>query len=108
MRLLVGLRLFEAVAGVGPVGAAVLFVRVEKEFVELVLQVVMMRDVLPRALEVVGGQEALDRSRRLALRQSLAALAHHNQKRARKNVARSEEHTSELQSHVNIVCRLLL
>src|SRR6266571_7002616 len=25
-----------------------------------------------------------------------------------KNVGRSEEHTSELQSHVNLVCRLLL
>src|SRR5690242_21669594 len=25
-----------------------------------------------------------------------------------KNVVRSEEHTSELQSHVNLVCRLLL
>src|SRR5690242_21388912 len=27
---------------------------------------------------------------------------------ARPHVARSEEHTSELQSHVNLVCRLLL
>src|SRR5260370_5653393 len=27
---------------------------------------------------------------------------------ARKIVARSEEHTSELQSHLNLVCRLLL
>src|SRR5690242_21116217 len=27
---------------------------------------------------------------------------------ARRNPSRSEEHTSELQSHVNLVCRLLL
>src|SRR5690242_20926339 len=30
------------------------------------------------------------------------------QDRARAQVERSEEHTSELQSHVNLVCRLLL
>src|SRR6266480_7821458 len=28
--------------------------------------------------------------------------------RFRRRIARSEEHTSELQSHVNLVCRLLL
>src|SRR5690242_21717323 len=30
------------------------------------------------------------------------------QARPRRKAARSEEHTSELQSHVNLVCRLLL
>src|SRR5690242_21554419 len=29
-------------------------------------------------------------------------------RRVRRRLARSEEHTSELQSHVNLVCRLLL
>src|SRR4051812_49991487 len=33
--------------------------------------------------------------------------AHHLDRKARR-VLRSEEHTSELQSHVNLVCRLLL
>src|SRR3989344_7288970 len=32
----------------------------------------------------------------------------HWRTRRRKNKERSEEHTSELQSHVNLVCRLLL
>src|SRR4051812_19080156 len=34
--------------------------------------------------------------------------AHARRPPARRGPARSEEHTSELQSHVNIVCRLLL
>src|SRR5690242_21285199 len=32
----------------------------------------------------------------------------HQRRRAPRGAARSEEHTSELQSHVNLVCRLLL
>src|SRR5580698_11096160 len=32
----------------------------------------------------------------------------HGGSRARRSLRRSEEHTSELQSHVNLVCRLLL
>ena len=58
MRLLVGLRLLEAVAGVGEVSAAILLVVVEEEFVELVLEVVMVGDVAPRALGVVAPEEA--------------------------------------------------
>src|SRR5260370_23494280 len=38
------------------------------------------------------------------LQLALPARAHGNQEHAR----RSEEHTSELQSHLNLVCRLLL
>src|SRR5690242_21237296 len=34
--------------------------------------------------------------------------ARHRRNRHREPAARSEEHTSELQSHVNLVCRLLL
>src|SRR4051812_49579533 len=44
-----------------------------------------------------GGPEMADLSLRGVARRSL-----------RGNPARSEEHTSELQSHVNLVCRLLL
>ena len=45
MRLLVGLRLLEAVARVGEIGAAILQVVVEEEVVELVADVVMVGDV---------------------------------------------------------------
>src|SRR5438477_3321960 len=31
-----------------------------------------------------------------------------DRRRAEQHISRSEEHTSELQSHVNLVCRLLL
>src|SRR4051812_49891532 len=34
--------------------------------------------------------------------------AHRSSPRASRSALRSEEHTSELQSHVNLVCRLLL
>ncbi len=54
MRLLVELGLLEAVLRVGEVGAAVLLVLVEEEFVELVAKVVVVRDVLARALQIVG------------------------------------------------------
>ena len=48
MRLLVGLRLFQAVAGIGEIGAAVLQVIVEEERVERIADIVMMRDVAAR------------------------------------------------------------
>ena len=53
MGLLVELRLLQAILGIGEVSAAVLFVLVEEEFVKLVAEVVMVGDVLARALEVV-------------------------------------------------------
>src|SRR5690242_21485005 len=37
-----------------------------------------------------------------------AILAEHRSELERQGLGRSEEHTSELQSHVNLVCRLLL
>src|SRR5690242_21016185 len=39
---------------------------------------------------------------------SAARIPHVHAEVSRANWARSEEHTSELQSHVNLVCRLLL
>src|SRR5438477_7976036 len=55
----------------------------------------------------------LFRSRRLAEAEETASRAVREysmdcRKRHRCGVMRSEEHTSELQSHVNLVCRLLL
>jgi hypothetical protein len=47
--LLVELRLLQAVARVGEVGAAVLQVRVEEEPVEIVAEIIMVRDVAARA-----------------------------------------------------------
>src|SRR5438477_8002795 len=41
-------------------------------------------------------------------RSSPAAVSRYRRTSNRKAMMRSEEHTSELQSHVNLVCRLLL
>ena len=49
MRLLVRLRLVEAVGGIGEVSAAVLAIVIEEQGIELVRQVVMMRHVAPRS-----------------------------------------------------------
>ena len=54
MRLLVELGLFKAVFRIGEVGAAVLFVLIEEEFVEIVLEIIMMSDVAPRSLQRRG------------------------------------------------------
>src|SRR4051812_49871311 len=48
---------------------------------------------------------ALERNRRLDPRDHALYRREHDR---RYNAWRSEEHTSELQSHVNLVCRLLL
>ena len=75
MRLLVGLRLLEAVVGVGEVGAAVLLVVVEEEFVELVAEVVMVRDVAcARASDCCGRSRRLSRSLAPAKRVAPVAL----------------------------------
>src|SRR5438477_6013101 len=53
----------------------------------------------------------LFRSRDIPLRDSRLHPAHGGEMRGHRGVrriSRSEEHTSELQSHVNLVCRLLL
>src|SRR5260370_22454269 len=43
-----------------------------------------------------------------ALRGDLAQARQHGQRGQQQQQGRSEEHTSELQSHLNLVCRLLL
>src|SRR2546430_9890986 len=55
-------------------------------------------------------QAAVDQPRRMRRRAAReVALVHHGgAKAAQRGVARSEEHTSELQSQSNLVCRLLL
>ena len=58
MRLFVGLRLLEAVGGIGKVSAAVLLVVVEEEFVEFVAEVVMVRHVATRSRRVVAPELA--------------------------------------------------
>src|SRR5215211_8514671 len=52
----------------------------------------------------------LFRSRRPAARRRVALLSHalRPARRASRRAPRSEEHTSELQSHSELVCRLLL
>src|SRR2546427_13167418 len=51
--------------------------------------------------------ESLDRSR-IVLAQTPQGFSHELLARAHREAARSEEHTSELQSQSNLVCRLLL
>ena len=63
MRLLVGLRLLEAVGRVGEISAAILQVVVEEELVELVAEVVVMGDVAPRAGRPVAAPQRLDSAR---------------------------------------------
>src|SRR5260370_11151369 len=41
-------------------------------------------------------------------RDAVTAFGEHTGQRRHRRPARSEEHTSELQSHLNLVCRLLL
>src|SRR5207237_8554917 len=47
-------------------------------------------------------------SRRTSASPRAASPATRSRRRARWSTSRSEEHTSELQSHLNLVCRLLL
>src|SRR5690242_21222525 len=58
------------------------------------------------------GRADRERRHQLGLPDSRCHLAHHREDRRvgrrRGRRIRSEEHTSELQSHVNLVCRLLL
>src|SRR5882762_10610111 len=55
--------------------------------------------------------ENIERSDRTDLQRlnSMLSVVHRTRRRCQmKDVVRSEEHTSELQSHLNLVCRLLL
>src|SRR5260370_28990496 len=56
------------------------------------------RQALRRALQLLGAERRADAHHQLAL---FARVGE-------KGALRSEEHTSELQSHLNLVCRLLL
>src|SRR5438094_4116399 len=56
------------------------------------------------ALPISGHTATLPESRAREPRRNID----HDPKRRRRNVARSEEHTSELQSPYDLVCRLLL
>ena len=49
MRLLVNLRLFQTVRRIGEVGAAILHVGIEEEPVEIIAEIIMMRDVALRS-----------------------------------------------------------
>ena len=73
MRLLVGLRLLEAVGRIGEVSAAVLQVVVEEERVEVVADVVMVGDVAARLAQPGCAGTATLELAGLALAQSLAA-----------------------------------
>src|SRR5438477_5689800 len=63
----------------------------------------LFRSSLAKVLHRAGGRTLVEQLMRacepLKARQTVVVVGHQ---------ARSEEHTSELQSHVNLVCRLLL
>ncbi len=61
MRLLVDLRLFQAVGRIGEIGAAILAVAIEEEIVELGRQIVMVRDVALRSPFLVEGAQPAER-----------------------------------------------
>jgi hypothetical protein len=71
--LLVSLGLFQAVGQVHEIGAAILAVTVEEEFVKLVLKVVVMGDVALRAHRLVAAEQPLQ-PLDLALFEDRAAL----------------------------------
>src|SRR5438477_6134272 len=60
-----------------------------------------------RDMQHAGGV-APHRELRSLQRELLETQIDEKQRRPRQSQVRSEEHTSELQSHVNLVCRLLL
>src|SRR5438477_12388527 len=70
-----------------------------------------LHDALPIWLDGRSGQapaSARARLRRVAVRSQHRRGPPGRRSRGRRVPSRSEEHTSELQSHVNLVCRLLL
>src|SRR3989475_3164898 len=66
----------------------------------------MWGPTFPELVEVVGGEHIIDRSSVNAWDDPKVAAA--IEATGRKKLIRSEEHTSELQSQSNLVCRLLL
>src|SRR5437773_5054035 len=65
-------------------------------------------DLLQAALDLIGLAAALDDSRVVLGRHDPTGPTEVLHGRAVQLAARSEEHTSELQSHHDLVCRLLL
>src|SRR5260370_40177779 len=65
-----------------------------------------LHDALPISTPTAGLEFNMPPSRRE--RSGLARTNYATSARAKEEVLRSEEHTSELQSHLNLVCRLLL
>src|SRR4051812_2333464 len=65
-----------------------------------------LHDALPICFSIVD--QGFRLSERLSAQKSLPSGAPRRAAAASMAVTRSEEHTSELQSHVNLVCRLLL
>src|SRR5690242_21465713 len=69
----------------------------------------LFRSRVPEARHQVHGEGGQGRQALLLLLQPLAdAFPDESARRVQGQEHRSEEHTSELQSHVNLVCRLLL
>src|SRR2546426_8716123 len=58
--------------------------------------------------DLVGGSQHRSAGAHLKSHAIQGIVAEHRNKRARHPLVRSEEHTSELQSPCNLVCRLLL
>src|SRR5260370_47528 len=70
-----------------------------------------LHDALPisrRAAATASSGSRCRRSLARAQRSAAGAAAPPSARRGRRADGRSEEHTSELQSHLNLVCRLLL
>src|SRR5438477_12487007 len=77
----------------------------------IVIYTLSLHDALPICLQVFARRRRfiLAHDPRLDASQFLEEVGHVDYEVAGdREMARSEEHTSELQSHVNLVCRLLL
>src|SRR5438477_7246452 len=70
----------------------------------------LFRSISPRFRRSVSGTPSPDRGRRARVRRNapIPPTPGPTSFTFRRRQRRSEEHTSELQSHVNLVCRLLL
>src|SRR5690242_21333247 len=66
----------------------------------------LFRSVADHDLEV--GEALRARARERLAEKALVVRGDEDRDAGRAHASRSEEHTSELQSHVNLVCRLLL
>src|SRR5256885_4841322 len=74
---------------------------------EIEPQVLNVGQTFATALKIIGAK-ARERRQKLVIDIDPAAPALYADERALRQILRSEEHTSELQSPCNLVCRLLL